>query len=229
MRNRTSVVSIMLLVCVVALARAPKPLERFDGSAVWKPKDEQQAFADMRQCGAMHAGGSEGSFATCVGEAMRKHGASKPAIAFNAATGGNAYATRLRKMGSPVDVMEAMNPFMANSNDQVFFVNGDPVAVSADEQAMKLDGKKNPQFQALQKTYPEAFIFPHAEMQSLQVIMTRTGQAFTLQFPIVNGCHACARVGQAIVEYDFDSSGHFTGATLTAIMKGAQDAGRKQD
>jgi len=211
---------VALLALVAVVAQAAKPAVKFDGSAVWHPQDEEKAFTEMRQCGAMHAGGSPGTFEVCVGDAMRKHGASKAAIAFNAATGGNAYATRFREMG-PVDVMEAMNPFMANSNDQIFFVNGEPPAVSADEQAMKLDGKHDARFIALKKTHPEAFIFPHAEMQSLEVIMKRTGQAWGLQFPIVNGCHACARVGHAIIEYDFDQNGKFTGAQLTGITKEA--------
>jgi len=212
------VVFILLLVFALAPAQAPKAAAKFDGSAVWHPKDEQKAFNDMRRCGAMHAGGSPGTFEVCVGDAMRKHGASEAAIAFNAATGRNAYATRFVKFRT-ADVMEAMNPFMANSNDQIFFVNGSPVAVSADEQAMKLDGKNNAEFIELKKTYPEAFIFPHAEMQSLMAIDGYDGgQMFMLQFPIVNGCHACARVGHATIAYGFDRNGKFAGAKLTRIV-----------
>jgi hypothetical protein len=196
------------------------PKATFDAGAVWQPKqaDAENTWNDMRQCGAMHAGGSPGTFEVCTGDAMRKHGASEKAIAFNAATGGNSYATRFIDYGR-VDVMEAMNPFMANSNDQVFFVNGDPVAVGADEKAMKLDGKSDPQFRALKKKFPDAFIFPHAEMQKLMATATKDGgQAFTVQFPVVDGCHACARVGQTTIEYDFDASGRFTGAKITGTL-----------
>jgi hypothetical protein len=222
--RKLTAVCLLLVFCLFASAQKPLgSAAAADGdaigqAAVWKPKpkDEQKVFADMRQCGAMHAGGSPGTFETCVGWAMEKGGAPPAAIAFNRATGGNAYATRFRELGR-VDVMEAMNPFLANSNDQVYFVNGDPAAVGADEQAMKLDVKSNPGFLALAKRYPEAFLFPHAEMHTLSAPMTHTGQAFTLDFPIVNGCHACERVGKATITYFFDSNGKYTGAEITAV------------
>jgi hypothetical protein len=191
---------------------------KFGAAAIWPLSKAEKAFVDMQQCGAMMAGGSPGAFETCVAEAMRKHGASADAIAFTTATGGNAIATAFRDFG-PVDVMEAVNPFQANSNDQLFFVNGSPAAVSADAEAMKLDGHDDARFQAVLKNYPNAFIFPHAEMKSLQVAPGDPGgQKFLLQFPIVDGCHACARIGQATYEFDFAADGKFLGASIANLV-----------
>ena len=226
MRIFTWSFSLLLFSCLVAVPQQrdsrPAPETQrgpgFGPDSVWPLKHAAKAFDDMRQCGAMMAGGSPGAFEACTGEAMRRHGAPAPAIAFNLATGGDAVATAFRRFG-PVDVIEAINPFQANSNDQVFFVNGTPAAVSADAEALKLDGHDDARFQALQKAYPNAFIFPHAEMRSLTVGPgERGGQKFLLQFPVVDGCHACARVGQATYEFDFAADGTFLGTSIANLV-----------
>jgi len=216
---------VLLPLAMLALwyARPPAAPE-FGAAAVWQPKpgEQQAAFDDMRQCGAMHAGGSAGAFESCVGEAMRKHGAPPAAIAFNGATGGNAYATRFVESGR-VDVMETVNPFLANSNDQLYFVNGVPGVISADDEAMRLDARNNPGMRAMNRKYPEAFIFPHAEAASLKALPgTKGAQSFTLVFPIVNGCHACERVGQVTIEFMFDASGRYLGARLIELRETRQ-------
>src|SRR3954463_6776021 len=134
--RRISLLAPVLLATLAFAAGAAK----FGADAVWQTKagDEESAFADMRQCGAMMAGGSPGTFEVCVGEAMRHHGAPAAAIAFNKAAGGNAYAVKFQPsmIHGRVDLMYAVNPFMANSNSQVFFVNGAGAVISADNQAM---------------------------------------------------------------------------------------------
>jgi hypothetical protein len=215
---------LVLVLVLGAFALAASAGKKFDSDAVWQPKpsDQEKAWADMRQCGAMMAGGSPGSFEACTGEAMRKHGASEAAIAFNKATGGNAYATRFTKsmMGGTVDIMEALNPFQANSSDQIFFVNGEPAAVSADEQAMKLDTGNDPSFQAVRKMFPNAFLFPHVEPKVVAEAHGReSGQSFTLAATILDGCHACARLGVAQLQYDFDKAGRFLGVKIRGIIR----------
>jgi hypothetical protein len=224
----------VLLLCAAALASQEAT---FSESAVWAPKpgDEEETWVDMRQCGAMRAQemkrssrsdakGSAGAFEACVGEAMRKHGASEEAIAFNRATEGSALATRFVEVGK-VDVMEAVNPFMANSNDQLFFVNGRPPAVSADaEGATSLSPflvalEKNPQMKVIRKKYPNAFLLPHAEKQSLVATEEDAGQRFTVKFPILNGCHACPQVGEATIAYMFSQNGRFLAAELAAVSE----------
>jgi hypothetical protein len=211
----------VLLLCGAALASQEAT---FSESAVWSPKpgDEEETWADMRQCGAMHAGGSPGTFEVCVGDAMRKHGAPEAAIAFNRATSGNAYATRFQPsmMHGRVGVMYAMNPFLANSNDQVFFVNGTPGVVSADEHAMKMDSKKDAAFQAVQKAFPNAFLFPHVEGKPVEEGGSKnSGQSFTFAAPILDGCHACARLAVAHLRYEFDGNGRFTGVKINGIVR----------
>ncbi len=144
--------AVLLLLATVALATPAG--KQFGKDAVWHPRagDEQKTWQDMQQCGAMMtpAGGSPGSFETCTGEAMRKHGAPEAAIAFNNATGGNAYATKY-VADEFVDHVEALDPFQANSNDKLFFVNATPSVIDVDAEAMKLDANKHPQFLALKK------------------------------------------------------------------------------
>lgn len=209
-----------LLVSLAMVAVAADTDKRFGKESQWHPRpiEEEKVWADMRQCGAMMAGGSPGTFEVCVGDAMRKHGASDSAIAFNKAAGGNAYATRFIAVGK-VDLMQAMNPFMANSNQQMFFVNGEPAVVSADEVASKLDAKSNAAFQALARKYPDAFLFPHVELDSLDTKARADGGiAFFFDAPLLNGCHACAQVGRAVLEYDFDVAGKFRGARIAQVV-----------
>lgn len=209
-----------LLLLLATVAFATPAGKKFGKEAVWHPRavDEQKTWQDMQQCGAMMAGGSPGSFETCTADAMRKHGAPDAAIAFNNAAGGNAYAIRFMPFGK-VDVIEGINPFQANTNDQLFFVNGDPDVVIADEVAMKLDAKTNDDFRMLLKKYPDAFLLPHAEVDSLRpMVASGGGDAFGVDLIIVNGCHACARLGRAIVEYDFDPAGKFQGARIRQVV-----------
>jgi hypothetical protein len=209
-----------LFILIATLALATPAGKKFGKEAVWHPRavDEQRTWTDMQQCGAMMAGGSPGSFETCTGEAMRKHGAPEAAIAFNKATGGNAYAIRFLAFGK-VDVMEGINAFQADTSDQLFFINGDPDVVSADEVARKLDPKSNGDFRMLLKKYPDAYLLPHAEVDSLRpMVATDGGDAFAADVMVMNGCQACARIGRAIVEYDFDQAGKFKGGRIRQVV-----------
>ena len=214
---RTYATALLLLAAVAFGAPEEK---KFGKQSVWHPRavDEQKTWVDMQQCGAMMAGGSPGSFETCTADAMRKHGAPEAAIAFNKAAAGGAYAIKFMPFGK-VDVIEGINPFQANTNDQLFFVNGDPDVVIVDEVALKLDPKANDGFRMLMKKYPEAYMVPHGEVDSLQpAVAAGGGDAFTVDMIVVNGCHACARIGRAIVEYDFDAAGKFKGARIRQVV-----------
>jgi hypothetical protein len=227
---------LVLLLCAAALASQEAP---FSESAVWSPKpgDEEETWVDMRQCGAMHAGGSPGAFEACVGHAMQKHGAPEAAIAFNKATGGNAYATKFQpsKVQGPVDLMYAMNPFLANSNQQVFFVNGQPAVISADEQAMHVNTKSDASFQKVRKLFPNAFLLPHVEglpigegLSKGEGLSEKPGQNFTFRAPIVDGCHACARLAMAHLRYEFDERSRFIGVRIEKITRENKNGANKR-
>ena len=223
-------VALLILLSGIALA---SQTATFSGSAVWQPQqgDEEATWADMRQCGAMHAGGSPGTFEVCVGDAMRQHGAPEAAIAFNKATGGNAYATKFQPsmMHGRVAVMYGTNPFMANSNDQVFFVNGVPAVISADDEAMKIDTKKDSSFQAMRKVFPNAFLFPHVEQKAVEEGVSKdSGQSFTFAAPILDGCHACERLAVAHLRYEFDKDGRLSGVKIDGIVREKTNGGKKQ-
>jgi hypothetical protein len=40
------------------------------------------------------------------------------------------------------------------------------------------------------------------------------GTQFTVGYPLLNGCHACARAGMAIFNWNFDAQGKFLGTTF---------------
>lgn len=206
-------VLIALLCSAAALAQQGAQI---GASAVWKPKNEESVINQLHDCGMRRVDGNEQAFADCVADVMEKAGASPAAVAFTRATGGEAYATAFRPAGR-VDVVFAMNPFMANGNDQTYFVNGTPPLVRVDDAAMDLDITKDPGYAAILARFPKAFLFPHAESKPREQLRPGGGQRFLVDFPLVDGCHACARAGAATLAYDFDPQGNYLGATLVKL------------
>lgn len=66
--------------------------------------------------------------------------------------------------------------------------------------------------------------FPKAEIWSLvepnpEWNASPTGDRLGFRFPLLNGCHACARAGYAYVDYNFDQTGKFLGTKLIQLTK----------
>ena len=41
---------------------------------------------------------------------------------------------------------------------------------------------------------------------------------FTVAYPLINGCHACARAGAAIFNWNFDMRGKFLGTSFQGMI-----------
>ena len=52
--------------------------------------------------------------------------------------------------------------------------------------------------------------------------LTAPAQRFIFSFA-VKTCHACAVIGQAHIGFDFDSTGHYTGAHLISIASSSSN------
>ena len=44
------------------------------------------------------------------------------------------------------------------------------------------------------------------------------GTQFTVAYPLINGCHACARAGAAIFNWNFDMRGKFLGTSFQGMI-----------
>lgn len=209
-----------------------------DASFIWSPppavaKSIPKCAYDLaRQTGYTAAAakpGQESPLQDCLLRKMRENGAKHHAVAFTAwfyATpyGDSAYITALSKpQYGPVELATLTYPGRANNNDAFLFVNGtnppvtDPNAIFAPAaQPWKHDAA----YKAIRSAHANAFVYPQLAFVSL----TRRdggGQRFVLAAPILDGCHACARLGTVEIAYEFGNLGAPKGVSLVAVRPGS--------
>ncbi|MBV8284663.1 MAG: hypothetical protein JO175_08440 [Candidatus Eremiobacteraeota bacterium] len=226
--------------CAPAIAQRANPwtLGIVDASFVWSPQAgvaasiPKCAYDLAKQNGYVAAKASpnqESPLQVCLLKIMHEDGAPKNAIAFTqwfywTPYGDSAYITALAKpQYGPVQLASIFYPGNANNNDAYLFVNGtnprvtDPKVIFAPAaQPWKHDAG----YRAILSAHPNAFVYATLSFVKLER-REGGGQRFTLAAPIVDGCHACARLGTVDIAYDFGSLGAPKGATLVAVHPSA--------
>ncbi len=166
---------------------------------------------------ALHAAcdAKAAAFGDCFIAWLQSAGASPAALEFARRTGESGYLREIRETGV-VDVACADYPFRANENSVCFLVNGRPSMIDVDDPS-RLDSRAlsaNAEYAALAKAYPSVAVFPGRRTAS--AILARSlpggGQRFEPEYVLVDGCHACARVGTMRVGFDFAADGDFAGS-----------------
>ncbi|HZZ00556.1 MAG TPA: hypothetical protein VFE36_13385 [Candidatus Baltobacteraceae bacterium] len=205
-----------------------------DASFIWTPPTG--VAGDIPKC-ALHLAkasgytaatarqGEESPLQVCLLQKMHEHGATKNAIAFTKwyyATpyGDSAYITALAKpQYGPVQLASIFYPGNANNNAAYLFVNGtnprftDPNVVFA---SAAKPWKHNADYKAILSAHPNAFVYPALSFVGL-ARRDGGGQRFTLAAPILDGCHACARLGTVDIVYEFGNLGAPKGASVIAV------------
>ncbi|MBV8553041.1 MAG: hypothetical protein JOY54_17230 [Acidobacteriaceae bacterium] len=153
----------------------------------------------------------------CFVKEMQRLGASPEAAAFADRLHGEAYLSDLQGTGN-VEVAYVYYPFRANENEGCVLVNGNPALIDVDalrslpQASMQSDGV----YRSLLVEYPNLSIWPGDRGGKADPVVVKTapdgGQRFLVHYRLRDGCHACARVGIATFEFDFDSKGQFSGA-----------------
>lgn len=201
------IAALFLILLSTAGASAPAPLP-VGPEAVFAPP------ADFRT--ALHAAcdAEPSAFEDCFIAWMKSAGASDAAVDFARRTGESGYLREIRQTGV-VAIACAEYPFRANENSVCFLVNGRPPMIDVDDPS-RLDPKAlsaDAAWTALAKAYPNLAIFPGprtaAAIRSLS--LPGGGQRFEPEYVLVDGCHACARVGTMRVGFDFAPDGTFVG------------------
>jgi len=166
------------------------------------------------------------SFADCFINQMSVAGASPAAVAFTRALqkqsdGDVGIMSGFNKVG-PVDVAFVVYPLRANTNNGLLFVNGTPKIVSA-ENLHLLDQagmQQSPQFQNTKAQFPNVNLWP-GDRDGTTWPNSSTNPdgsvSFTLGYPLLNGCHACARAGFAQFNWNFGAHGKFQGTTFMGM------------
>ena len=195
----------------IAAAQAPA---KIGPSAVWQPPQDFIANA--------HAACDKSAppnYAECFIEQMSKSGAPADAVSFTRmlyrqSDGQVGIMSDFHKVG-PVDVARVMYPLRANDNYGLLLVNGDPKVLDVDD-LKKLDRAamdQNAMFQSVKQKYPQADIWPGDRSGSAPWPrvdkLPDGGERFAVNYPLINGCHACQHVGLARFGWDFDAKGKF--------------------
>ena len=187
--------------------------------AVWNPSPD--ALAAIRtKCGEA---GDPSRIENCFLGEMKSAGASAEAVAFSrsAADIGVIYMRAFRKVG-PVDVAYIQYVFRANELDGIFLVSGDPSPIDVDDDDVlpkaRLQG--NAAYSQLAGQFPNVSIWPGDRVDAKLPALVDTGwgtQTFAVDYILRDGCHACATIGTATVDFVFDTDGKFQGAKVTTV------------
>jgi hypothetical protein len=167
------------------------------------------------------------SIANCFINQMSSAGASPAAVAFTRAlqkqSGGDVgIMSSFEAVGPAVDVAFVVYPLRANTNNGLLFVNGTPKIVNAEDLQMldQAGMQQSPQFQNTKAQFPNVNLWPGDRDGTTwpnSGSNSEGGVSFTLGYPLLNGCHACARAGFAEFNWKFDPTGKFLGTVFMGM------------
>ena len=204
-------------ICLAAVAYAQDQSSGpFDSHALFQP-----GMSTMQAARETCAKGPGQGFGSCFVQQMQAAGASSQAVAFMHAIHNDGFMRDFEAVGR-VDIAFAYFPFAANENQHLILVNGKPGLVDVDAYSVipKKELPKNLEYAALLKKFPNLSVFP-GDRAGTKFITAKTlpdgGQSFLVPYVLVDGCHACARVGKLVLAFDFDKEGTFLGAKVANV------------
>lgn len=204
---------------VTAMAAVGMP--KAGASAVWQMPAQFMSSAHTA-CDKSTAS----AFTECVIDQMAKAGASTDAVSFTRelykqSHGDLGILTGLQPVG-PVDIAWITYPLRANTNYGLLFINGSPPIVNVEDLKL-LDTKtmqQSPQFKDLKFQYPQVEVWP-GDRDGKTWPNSQTGPSggleFVVAYHLINGCHACARAGFAMFNWNFTAAGKFLGTTFVGM------------
>lgn len=202
-------------------AQAQDSLPKIDASAVWQFSPQFLANA--------HAACDKSSphgYAECMIDQMAKAGAPTMAVRFTRelykqSHGEFGVMTGFQNL-SPVSFAWVTYPLRANINYGLLLVNGRPPIVNVED--LKLLDRKTMeqsfQFQDLKNQFPQVDLWPgdrDGKIWPESQPGPNGGTQFVVGYPLINGCHACARAGIAIFTWNFDARGKFLGTSFQGM------------
>jgi hypothetical protein len=205
----------LAVIAFASLVSAQPPVVGKD--AEWNPSAKTISRI-KQQC----AEKSAPDFGKCFVNSMSQAGASPQAVAFARSTENAGYLARFVKMGR-VDLAYVHYPFRANENQGWLLVNGDPAMIDVDDFALlpKDQLETNQAFLRIKEKFPKVMLFGgdrSLKQPPKMIALSGKGQRFVVEYRLLNGCHACERVGGAQFAFDFDADGKFLGTTLLDVQ-----------
>jgi hypothetical protein len=202
-------------------AQSKHPVAKFEATAVW-PIPPQFITAAHAACDQFLA-----STAECMIGQMAKAGAPANAVRFTRELykdnhGDFGIMTGFQDEG-PVAFAWVTYPLRANTNYGLLLLNGQPRIVNVEDLKL-LDVKtmkQSSQFQDLKEQFPDVDVWPGDRDGNIwpnSQAGANGGIQFTVEYPLLNGCHACARAGAAIFNWNFDAKGKFLGTAFQGMI-----------
>jgi hypothetical protein len=216
MKRRLAIVVFFICAIAITASAQDRNTQRFDAGAIFQPGMSTMQAA-RETCSKIPGA----QFGSCFVQQLKAAGATPQAVAFMHAVDDNGFMRDFKNTGR-VDIAFAFYPFAANENQHCLLVNGIPNPIDVDGYNLlpKKALAKNPEYSALLGKFPNIAIFP-GDRSGTKFITAKNlpdgGQRFVVPYVLVNGCHACARVGSLHLAFDFDPSGKFLGAKVASV------------
>jgi hypothetical protein len=215
---------LLVFYCVFILAacmtvRTQSAPAKIGASAVWQVTTQWLASAHAACDKAAHID-------DCLMDQMSKGGAPAAAVAFTRELYKQSHGDFGVMTGfqneRPVSFAWITYPLRANTNYGLLLVNGKPAIINVEDVKL-LDRKtmqQSGQFQDTKGQFPNVDVWPGdrdgKEWPNSQP-GPNGGKQFVVGYPLLNGCHACARAGQAIFTWNFDAQGKFLGTSFQGM------------
>lgn len=211
-----------LFACVNLTAQSKPSSTKIEGSAVWQLPAE---FVTTAHAACERPSGP--NYADCMIGQMTKAGAPEDAVRFTRelykqSHGEFGVMTGFQNEG-PVAFAWVTYPLRANTNYGLLLLNGQPPIVNVEDLKL-LDVKtmkRSSQFQDVKRQFPNVDIWPGdrgGRIWPNSQAGPDGGVQFTVAYPLINGCHACARAGDAIFNWTFDVRGKFLGTSFQGMI-----------
>ena len=207
-----SVLGSLIMIASSVSAEAP---------AIGKDSEWKATMETIRKIQQECADKQAPAFGKCFVDFMERSGASAHAVAFARATGDTGFLTEFFKMGR-VDLAYVIYPFRANENEGWLLVNGDPAMIDVDtlSNLPERQLEENPTYLGLKEKFPKIMLFGGDRTMTRppeMIGLPSKGQRFIVEYRLLNGCHACERVGRVKFAFDFDADGKFLGSDLLEV------------
>jgi hypothetical protein len=159
-------------------------------------------------------------FGDCAAKLILER-APAPAAAFSRTIHYDGWLRDFREVGR-VDIAYVDYPFHANENQGWVLVNGSPALVDVDDfkKLPQADMKSDPAWGRLVAQKPNATLFPGGRAGNLYpvaLINPDGSEEFIVNYKIVDGCHACAVLGEAFFSFEFNQKGKFVYANYSGL------------
>jgi hypothetical protein len=190
--------------------------------AVWNPSQEILSQARSAcQASAFPALGD------CFVKKMQTAGASAEAVAFMRRLNNEGYLQKFQNTGR-VDIAWVTYPFRANENSGCLLVNGTPAQVDIDNlsQLPRDQLTADRTWKVLLEAHPHATLWSGDRSGATGVMaepQSGGGQRFVVDYRVLDGCHACARLGVVRYAFRFDANGMFQGARYLDLREAGHE------